>query len=152
MDAGGTAEEELGGAAEAEFLHLLGAEGRDPHLGHPDRQVGQRLDLGQPLGPLVDLPVVPVEREAVHGDGVDVVEHPLLFHVEDELGVDRRDPAQDAGERAVLPPHGLPRENGHAGEHLPLGVDLEVPVGLVVRLVPQLHGLDHTITSRRSRS
>ena len=74
---GGAPDQQLGRAPSAELLHLLGAEGGDADLGHPDRQVGDRLDLVQLVRPLVDLPVVPVEREAVHRDHVDVVEHAL---------------------------------------------------------------------------
>ena len=41
MDARRPADQQLGGALHAPGLHLLGAEGRDADLGHPDRLVGR---------------------------------------------------------------------------------------------------------------
>jgi hypothetical protein len=42
---GRLADQQLGGALEAPRLHLLGAEGADADLRHPDGLVGDRLDL-----------------------------------------------------------------------------------------------------------
>lgn len=64
-----SAQERLGGPLQPELLDLLGTEGRDSHLRHPDGQVGERLDLGQPIRPLIDLPVVPVEGEGLSRRG-----------------------------------------------------------------------------------
>ena len=80
MDALHAPGEQLRRALEAELLHLLGAERRDAHFRHPEGQLGDGADLVQLVRPLVDLPVVPVEREAVHRDDVHVIEHALLLH------------------------------------------------------------------------
>ena len=74
-------DQQLGGTLEPEHLDLLGAEGRDADLGDPDRQVGDGLDLLQLGRPLIELPVVPVEREAVHRDRVDLRQHAPARHV-----------------------------------------------------------------------
>jgi hypothetical protein len=42
---GRAADQQLGGAADPEHLHLVGAEGGDADLRHPDGLVGDRLDL-----------------------------------------------------------------------------------------------------------
>jgi hypothetical protein len=62
VDARRTPDEELRGPAEPELLDFLGAERGDTDLGDPDRQIHDRLDLAELVGPLLELPVVPVER------------------------------------------------------------------------------------------
>jgi hypothetical protein len=76
----------------------------------------------------MDLPVVPVEREAVDGDDVELIQRALPIEPLDEQGVDGRDAA---GEPA------------HVAEGLPFLIELQVPVGLVVRLVPDHRSFDH---------
>jgi hypothetical protein len=143
MDARGAADQQLGGALQAELLHLFGSEGGNPDLRDPDRQLGARRDLRQLIGPLVDHPVVPVERETVHRHRVHLVENALTLHVLDEQRVDRRDAAEHAGQISVLGRHRLPCEARHLGEAGPFRVDLEIPVRLVVGLVPDHHRFDH---------
>src|SRR5215217_8748848 len=75
MDARRSPDEKLGGAFEAPRLHLFGAEAGDADLADPDWQVGHGADFIELGRPLVDLPQVPVDWEAVHRDGVDVIEH-----------------------------------------------------------------------------
>jgi hypothetical protein len=87
--------------------------------------------------------VVPVEREAVQRDGIDLVEDALPLHVVDELRIDGRDAAQHARETAALGADGLARALDHVAEARPVGIDLEVPVRLVVGLVPEHDGFDH---------
>jgi hypothetical protein len=67
---GRLADEQLGGALQAESLDLLGAEGADADFRHPDRLVGDGADLVDLGRPVVDGPQVPVQREAVHGHHV----------------------------------------------------------------------------------
>ena len=99
VDARRLADQKLGRPLQAPDLDLLGAEGRDADLADPDRQVGDGADLVDLRRPFVDLPQVPVEREAVHGDRVDVVEHALVRQVADEAGIDRRHAAEHARKR-----------------------------------------------------
>ena len=73
-----------------------------------DTQTGMStigLDLGEPLGPLLELPVVPVEGKAVHGDRVDRVEDSLVAHAAEEERVDRRHAPEDARQCWTLGTH-----------------------------------------------
>ena len=148
MDPRRLADEKLGRPFQSPDLDLLGAEGRDADLADPDRQVGDGADLVDLRRPFVDLPQVPVEREAVHGDRVDVVEHPLVRHVADEGGIDRRHAAEHARKRGVLGPDRLPRGDRGLGEAAPARVELGVPMGLVVGLVPDHRRFDHSLLPR----
>src|ERR1044071_8885707 len=69
------ADEQLRRPAQAELLHFFGAKARDPHFGHPQRQVADSGNFLEPLGPLVNLPMIPVERESMQGDHVEAVEN-----------------------------------------------------------------------------
>ena len=89
MDAGCLADQQLRGAIQAPDLHLLGPEGGDADLAHPDRLVGDGADLVDPRWPFMDLPEVPVEREAVHRHGVHMVQHAVIAHPVHKAGIDR---------------------------------------------------------------
>ena len=116
----------------------------DAAFGDPDRPVRHYgADVLEPLRPFVDRPQVPVEREAVHGYGIDGVHRPVLDHQPHEVGIDRRHAAQHAGEPRALGGDGKARLTRHLAEHRPARVKLEVPVRLVVGLVPDHHGIDH---------
>src|SRR3546814_2089884 len=61
-------------APDPEVLHLFRTEAGRTDFRYPDRQVGDGLDLSQLVGPFVDRPVVPIERETVHRDKLREIE------------------------------------------------------------------------------
>lgn len=83
------ADQELRGTLKAELLNLVGAKGGNPYFGDPHRQGGNGMDLSELVGPLVDGPMIPVEREAMHGHGIHMVEHSQFLQGPDEAGIDR---------------------------------------------------------------
>src|SRR4029079_13058223 len=62
---------------------------------------------------------------------------------------DRRNAAEHAREGRVGVADRLARAGGGFGEQAPAGIDLRVPMGLVVRLVPDHRGFDHALTFYR---
>src|ERR1043166_7146139 len=67
----------------------FGAEGRSTYFRNPDRQVCDVADLLKLVGPLVNGPMIPVERKTMHGDDVEAVQDALCFHVANECRIDR---------------------------------------------------------------
>src|SRR2546423_8546887 len=96
MNTRGLADQEFRCAMQAEFLDFLGAERRYTCFGDPDGKMRYTADLAELFGPVVDHPMVPVERKTMHGENVQVLEYALRFHIEHEVGIDRRDCAADA--------------------------------------------------------
>ena len=137
-------EQQLRGAFEAEDLHLVRPEAADADLGRPDRLVGHhRFDLGDLVGPGMDRPEVPVEWEAVDGDHVDRVQRAVAAHLLHPRRVDRRHAAQhprhlrvDRGNRPAGADH-------RVGIDRPIGIEIGVPVRLVVGFVPDHRRFDH---------
>ncbi len=152
VDARRLAFEQLGGAGEAPSLHLLRAKGGDADLRHPHGQGGHGLDLGDLRRPILERPQVPVERKAVHGDGVDRVEHAVPGHAGDEAGIDGRHAAEHAGDAGIDGADRLARRLRHGGEQRPVGVDGRVPMRLVVGLVPDHRRFDHALFSSVPRA
>ena len=64
------ADQQIRGPRESEHLYFLGAESRDANLRHPHGKLGNGLDFGEFGGPFVNRPVIPVHREAMHGQNV----------------------------------------------------------------------------------
>jgi hypothetical protein len=93
--------------------------------------------------PLVDVPVVPVEREAVHGHHVDEVDEAVAADEVEPPRVDRRHAPEHDRQAGRERPDAPRRAAGHGAELLPPGSTWKVPVRLVVRLVPELDGFDH---------
>ncbi len=81
----------------------------------------------------------------MHGDHVHVVERPSRLQPLHEGRIDRRHAAKHTHEAGILGGDGLAGQAGHAREDIPLGIQFGVPVRLVVRLVPDLHRLDHDL-------
>jgi hypothetical protein len=146
MDSGSFPDQEFGSAFQPPNLNLVGSKGRDAHLADPDRFVRHSVDFVELGWPLMDLPQVPVEREAMHGYDVDMIENPAVLEITDESGVDRRHASEYARQLGVLRPDRLPGEDCHFGETAPARIDFGVPVGLVVGLVPDHCGFDHDST------
>ena len=99
------------------------------------------LDLLQLLGPVVKLPVVPVESEAVNRDRIDLGQHALAGHVLDEQGINRRDAAQGLDQLGMVGRDCLARQNGHPGESRPSGSSSN-PSATCCGFVEH-HGFDH---------
>ena len=146
-DARHAAEQQLGGAAQAEHLHLLRPEGADADFGHPDGLVRHRLDLGDLGRPFVDRPQVPVEREAVHRDDIHRVQRAVPFHAAHPGRIDGRHAAQHAGDRRIDRVDRIAGTRDRIGEDRPVGIEFRVPMRLVVRLVPDHRGFDHRVSS-----
>ena len=144
MDARRPAGQQLGGAAQAPFLHLLGAEGGDADLGDPDRQ------MRRPRGSCRSWPATrrsssgssragsraPRPRRASSST-------PWPSSSADEIRVDRRHAAEHARQARRLGRDRLAGEPRHAREHRPVRVVLEIPMRLVVGLVPDHRRFDH---------
>ena len=147
VDARGAADQQLGGALQAPFLNLLGAERGDAYFAYPDGHFRTGLDAGELVRPFVQQPVVPVQREAVHGNRVQLFHHALRLQHAQEVRVYRRHAAEHAGQAWRFGGDCGAGEFGHCGKGRPARVVLEVPVTLVVRLVPDHRGLDHRARS-----
>ena len=118
---------------------------RDADLGDPDRQVGDGLDLVR---------ACPATRGSASGSSRAESRAPrprrprrarparCMFC--DEVGIDRRDAAEHARQRRVLGARPRrPRARPSRRSVAQSGIDLEVPVRHVVRLVPEHHRFDH---------
>jgi hypothetical protein len=102
------------------------------------------LDILQPCRPFIDLPEIPVEREAVHRYCVDLVKNALPFEVADEVNVDRRHSAENPHQARTRGGNSFACRYRQFGESREVGIDLRIPVRFVVRLVPYLHRFDHS--------
>jgi hypothetical protein len=142
------AEQEFGRSLQSKDLHFVGAKGRNAHLRHPNRQIGDRAHFLKFFGPVVDLPMVPIQGKAVHGDGIEVLEQAVAFQERKESGINRRYPAQNDRQPGTELTNGRRGEAAHFRKLEPLWVHLKVPVGQVVRLVPQFDGFDHSLFLR----
>jgi hypothetical protein len=147
VDARRAADQQFSRAIEAPGLDLLGAEARHADLRDPDRTIGHGPDLLNLCRPFVDRPQVPIERKPVHRDRIDVIEHTFAGHVGDKVRIDGRNAAENARQRRVGVLHGLAGGDSHLGKQRPVGIYLGIPMGLVVRLVPDHDGFDHAIRS-----
>jgi len=79
----------------------------------------------------------------VNGHDVERVEDVLLAHVLEEPWINRRHAAEGSGETRVFAGDRGGRQTDHFRERSPAFVELEVPVGQIVRLVPEHHRIDH---------
>src|SRR4051812_8156771 len=93
--------------------------------------------------------MIPVEWESMDRHHIDVVEHTQSAESPNEVRVDRGDTAKHPGHRA-LGPYSLGGGFNQICIHLPPGIDFEVPMGHVIRLVPKLDGFDHVNASALS--
>ncbi len=101
VNALGIAAEQVNGAREAKRLHLFGAEGGARHLGDPDGQAGDLARLGDLARPLGELPVVPIQREAVHADRVNEVHDAMCGHEAKEVRIAGGDATENDGKRRI---------------------------------------------------
>src|SRR3981081_3953592 len=150
MDTRSLAEEQVCRATKAEFLHFFGSKRGDSGFGNPNRHRCQRLDLRKLLWPFVDHPVVPVQWKPVDGEDIHVVEDTLRFHVQDKVWINGRNAAQDFEEVRRLGFYGGGGGGRvrHGGENFPARIELEVPMRLIVGLVPEHYRFDHAEASQ----
>ena len=144
-DARHPAEQQLGGAVDAELLDFLGAEAADADLGDPDLLVrDHRLDLGD-LAPAIRRSATGSSRAESRARATTstCVEHAVSLHPLDPERVDRRHAAEHALHLRIDRADRLAGLDRHVGEHRPFGVDLGVPMRLVVGLVPDHRRFDH---------
>jgi hypothetical protein len=143
VNAGGPADQQLGGTLQTEFLDLLGSKTRCPNLGNPYRKTAGEGDLGELRRPLVDHPKIPVEREPVYCHDIESLQRALAGEVGDEQRIDRRNTAQYTRQTRHLCRNRVAGQKRHSGEAFPVGIELEIPMRFVVRLVPQHYSFDH---------
>ena len=86
-----TRQEQLGGALQTELLDFFRAEGRCADFGHPDRFCGDSAAFVELARPLVDVPMIPIEGEAMAGYDIQVLEFAKLVHAGDKCRMDWRD-------------------------------------------------------------
>ncbi len=142
----GAPQQQFRRALQTEDLDFIRPERRYADFRHPDGQRGHRPDFIQFLRPIVDLPMVPIQREAMHRHAVQMVEQAIALQQGNELRINGRDSAQDQGQRRAQFPDANGGHSRHLGELLPVRVHLEVPMRQVVRLVPQLDCFDHRLS------
>src|SRR5215217_853091 len=145
VDPGDSPDQKLGGSLQPELLNLLRAKGRDPNFGDPDRKVGDLVNLAELVGPLVNGPVVPVQREPVYRDYIELVEHAEPAQCLNEVGIDRRDSPQNASQTGIFAAYGGRCGLHQIGVYPPAGIELEIPMRHVVGFIPQLDRLDHAV-------
>src|SRR4051812_1314242 len=116
MNARGFSAQEFSRASQAPGLHFFGPEARDAHLRDPDRERGNGPDLVELGRPIADLPQIPVKRESVYGEHVDLVEDALGAEVDDEARIDWRDTAENALDARCFGGDRLARKMRHLGK------------------------------------
>src|SRR5437868_14400474 len=97
MDSLSAADQQLRRSLEAELLYLFRAERRHADFRNPDRQRSDFLYLADPLRPFIYIRMVPIEREPVQCNRVDIIQAALRPHFSNVPGIDRLDSAQHAG-------------------------------------------------------
>src|SRR5215204_3945425 len=88
MDAVDAAGEQFSRPEQAKLLHFLRAEGRNAYFRNPYRTIGHGAHFFELRGPLMNLPMVPVERKAMHRDDVHTLERAVAIERLDEARVD----------------------------------------------------------------
>jgi hypothetical protein len=85
----------------------------------------------------------------MHGDCIEIVEHAAALHVAHEGRINRRDAAEHDWQCGPRTADRFAGSNGQVREHRPIRIDQEIPMRLVVRLVPDLGSLDHGLVLRQ---
>src|SRR5205085_11860950 len=98
--------------------------------------------------PLMDVPMVPIKGEAVHCDHVDGVQHSIRTEQGYKVGIDGRDATQGNTQRRIFTTDRRSCSHHHLSEDLPVGIELEVPVRQVVRLVPEHYRFYHASSQK----
>ena len=85
----------------------------------------------------------PIERKPMNADGVEVFEQSVASQQRNEFGIDGRNATEHQRQVGCEFTNGSRRHFRHRGKLLPLAIGLKIPMGQIVRLVPQLDGFDH---------
>jgi hypothetical protein len=101
------------------------------------------LDLFETFGPFVNHPVVPIQGKTVHRYDINRIKHAQIAHPSNEKSIDRRNAAQHTYQPRVSPLHSLRGSTDHGRKLFPFRIDLEIPMRLVIRLIPKHHCFDH---------
>src|SRR5215211_2863319 len=96
MNALHLSDQQLSGSAQPEFLHFFRAETRDADFGDPDGQISNAFNFADALRPFVNGPMIPIERKAVQCDYIEMFKQTKASHSLDEIGINRRDTAENA--------------------------------------------------------
>src|SRR5262249_61201815 len=89
-----TPAQELSRPLQAELLDLLGSERGGAYLRDPHGEVGYGLNLSKLVGPLIDVPMIPVQREPIHRDDVQAIQNTLPPPVRNKQRADVGDTPQ----------------------------------------------------------
>jgi hypothetical protein len=87
----------LGRSLQAEDLDPLGPKTRNADFGYPDGQLGPRANLLELARPIVERPMVPVQRKPMDGRGVEMFERAVAVEEREETGINGRDPDHNPG-------------------------------------------------------
>lgn len=79
----------------------------------------------------------------MQGDGIEVIEHAVVFHTADEERVDWRYSAEYLRQFRILGCDGVGGDNCHLRKQAPFRIDFRIPMRFVVRLVPDHCSFDH---------
>src|SRR5438874_11856333 len=101
------------------------------------------MDLCETLRPFVQHPVIPIERETMHGNRLKQLQHTEILHPLDKSGIDRRNAAEHARQGGIDFGHGFSSDSGHLSEAPPFWIKLEIPMRFVIGLVPKHDGFNH---------
>src|SRR3954447_26500546 len=145
VDPGHPPDEKLGGSLQPELLNLLCTKSGDSNLRDPDREVGHLVNLAELVGPLVNGPVVPVQRKPVDRDHVQLSEHAESIQCLDEIGIDRGDAPEHPSQTGIFAARCGGGSLHQVRIYPPTGIELEIPMRHVVRFVPQLDCFDHAV-------
>src|SRR6185437_1224460 len=144
MDALSAPHQQIRSPPHPEGLHLFGAERRSSNLQHPHRLARHCARLRHPLRPLVDLPVVPVQRKPMHAGYIDMLNNPEAHHHPQKVAIARRNSAKHDGQLRVHLAYRMRSQLHHVGEPLPARIKMKIPVRKIIRLVPKHDGFDHS--------
>ena len=80
------------------------------------------------------------------GDGVHPIEDAEILHARHKCRIDWRDAPEDLGDVRVHLRDRVRRQHCHFGISTPIGIELGVPMRLVVRFVPDHRSFNHEVT------
>src|SRR5688572_13187204 len=87
--------------------------------------------------------MIPIEWEAVNSNDIEYFKYAPGIQTLDKGRVNRRNTAEHALQRGIHSGDFVGRQLYHFRKGVPLRIDLEIPVRLVVRLIPEHHRVYH---------
>src|ERR1044071_9655529 len=92
----------------------------------------------------MDAPVIPIQRKSMYRDHINCIQHPIAAQELDEVWIDGRNSSQNNLQiRINLPDRPRARQR-HMRKHLPVRINLEIPMREIIRLVLYHYRLDHS--------